>query len=149
MTLSVSLLLSYPFLLLYLPNCFESDPHFSYCSFRSLLSCYFVLFLPLPHPPQWSFLIFLESIIILGYVVTAEDLELGMTNERKLVMSALLELGYLNQYDIFYFHLFAWKCHDFTFYYICILFHNIYRYFLLSVFPSMTFILFSFPTYCE
>lgn len=57
MTLSVSLLLSYPFLLLYLPNCFESDPHFSYCSFRSLLSCYFVLiFCPCPthhNDPFW------------------------------------------------------------------------------------------------
>ena len=40
-----------------------------------------------------------EGVVTPGYVVISEDLELGVTNERELVIFAFLGLGDLTQYD--------------------------------------------------
>lgn len=39
------------------------------------------------------------GVVTPGYVVISEDLELGVTNERELVIFACLGLGDLTQYD--------------------------------------------------
>ena len=61
-----------------------------------------------------------------GQIITVENLQLGTQNGKEYVTFIFLDLGYLAQYNLFQFHIFAFKFHDFISLYCLIVFHNIY-----------------------
>lgn len=91
-----------------------------------------------------------------GYVLTPENLEVRAFKEREHVMFVLWCLCYLFQYDVFLFHPFTYKIHEFIFLSNQILFHSIYA--PCFLFPLIDrrifrwlkiFSLFPFPSSCE
>lgn len=78
----------------------SENPHFP-APLRSPVFRFPFLLLPITTTPRWSLLIFLVSIVIPGYILTSDNLQLRTSKTACSVV--FLGLGYTIPHDLFYF----------------------------------------------